>query len=123
MLEGRTELEEGDPELLGGVDEMEEEETREEVPLGSGLEEEPPIGRELAPLIWFCSSAVKVPVIPVNVNLAEKAKAGYWGEFGSLRERDSIRMKLNVSGRKGRVSHNRSGWFKARTIGQSWVQW
>ena len=74
--DGRGELEEGDPELLGGVDEMEEE-TREEVPLGLGLELEPPIGRELAPLICCCSSAVNVPVMLVNWNLAENANAGY----------------------------------------------
>jgi hypothetical protein len=72
--EGRTELEEEEPELLG-VDAIEEE-TREEVPLGRGLELLPPMGRELAALICDCSSAVNVPVIPVNWNLAEKAKAG-----------------------------------------------
>jgi hypothetical protein len=72
--EGRTELEEEEPELLG-VDTMEEE-TREEVPLGSGLAVLPPIGRELAAFICDCSSAVNVPVIPVSWNLAEKAKAG-----------------------------------------------
>lgn len=75
-LEGRGELEEGDPELLGGVDEMEEE-TLEVVPLGLGLELEPPIGRELAPLICCSSSGVNFPVIPLNANLAENAKAGY----------------------------------------------
>jgi hypothetical protein len=75
-LEGRGELDDEDPELLGGVDETEEE-MREEVPLGLGTELEPPIGRELAPLICCCSSAVKVPVIPVNSNLAENANAGY----------------------------------------------
>ena len=75
-LEGRGELEEGDPELFGGVDEMEEE-TLEEIALGLGLELEPPIGRELAPLICCCSSGVNFPVMPVNWNLAENAKAGY----------------------------------------------
>lgn len=75
MPEGRGEPEEGDPELLGGVEEMEEE-IREEVPLGLGLEEEPPTGRELAPLICCCCSGVNLPVMPVNLNLAEKAKAG-----------------------------------------------
>jgi len=75
VLAGRGELE-GDPELLGGVDEIEEE-MREEVLLGLGLELEPPTGRELAASICCCSSGVNFPVILVNSNLAEKAKAGY----------------------------------------------
>lgn len=37
---------------------------------------------------------VNVPVIPVNSNLAEKAKAGYWGCVASFRLSDSNRMKL-----------------------------
>ena len=37
---------------------------------------------------------LKVPDIPVSVNLAENASAGYWGFFGSLRLSDSKRMKL-----------------------------
>jgi hypothetical protein len=45
VLEGRAEELEGVPELFGGTD---EEEGRE---LELGLELEPPIGRELAPLI------------------------------------------------------------------------
>ena len=104
MLEGRGELA-GDPELLGGADELEE--MREEVPLGLGLEVEPPTGRELAPLICCCSSAVKVPVILVNWNLAEKAKAGYWGCLGSFRLIDSNRIKLNGMRKKSRVRF----WF------------
>lgn len=75
MLAGRGELED-DPELFGGADEMEEE-TREEVPLGLGLEVGPLSGRELASLICCCSEAVNVPVILVNVNLAENDRAGY----------------------------------------------
>lgn len=62
---------------MGGVEAIEELETREEVPLGLAMELEPPIGRELAPLICCCSSGVNVPVILVNSNLAENAKAGY----------------------------------------------
>jgi len=77
VLEGRGELEEGDPEVLGGVEEIEEEEIREETPLGLGTELEPPTGRELAALICCCSAGVNCPVMLVNVNLAEKAKAGY----------------------------------------------
>ena len=67
LEDGRTELEEGVPELLGGVDVTEE--TRGEVALELGWAvepPEPPIGRELAPLICDCSAGVKVPVIPVN---------------------------------------------------------
>jgi hypothetical protein len=64
VVVGRTELEEEVPELLAGVDATETEETRDE--LGLGLAVEPPIGRELAPLICCCSTAVKFPVIPVS---------------------------------------------------------
>lgn len=92
MLEGRRELEEGDPELLGGADETEEE-IREEVPLGLGLELEPPTGRELAPLICCCSWVVNTPVMLVNSNLEEKAKAKNVGCWESFRLSDSNRMK------------------------------
>jgi hypothetical protein len=93
VLEGREELE-GDPELLGGVDEMGVEEgTGVEILLGLGMELEPPTGRELAASICCCSLAVNVPVMPVNWNLAEKARAGYWGCVASFKLSDSNRMK------------------------------
>jgi hypothetical protein len=92
VLEGRRELEEGDPELLGGADEMEEE-MREEVPLGLRLELGLPTGRELAPSICCCSWVVNTPVMLVNSNLAEKAKAGIRGCWESFRLSDSNRMK------------------------------
>ena len=75
-LEGREEVEEGDPdpELLGGVEEVREGAEEE---AGEGLELVGPIGRELASAICCRTGGVKVPLIPVNSNLAEKAKAGY----------------------------------------------
>ena len=100
---------EGDPELvlveLVGV---------VEVWAGVEVVVEPPSGAVLAPSIWDCSSEVNVPVAPFNlirrlaqkkwarrggayVNLAEKAKAGYWGLEASLRLSDSKRMKLLTS--------------------------
>ena len=88
MLEGRAELE-GDPELFGVATTKEEDEALLE--LGVGLELS---GRELAPSICCCSWAVNVPVMLVNWNLAEKAKAGNCGFAVSLRESDSIRTKL-----------------------------
>jgi len=71
--EGRGEDEEGDPELFGGLEE--EAGLREEAE--DPVELVGPIGRELASSICFCSSGVNCPVIPVNANLADKAKAGY----------------------------------------------
>jgi hypothetical protein len=63
------------------------------VEAGEDDELEPPRGAVLAPAIWDCSSGVNCPVPPLNVNLAEKAKAGYCGLVASLRLSDSKRMK------------------------------
>jgi len=50
---------------------------------GEGDELELPVGDERGavdcPLISLRIEALKVPVISSRVNLAEKAKAGYWG--------------------------------------------
>jgi len=52
-----------------------------------------PTGAVDAPLIWAWISGENTPVMPVMVNLAEKARAGIVGVAVSLREIDSIRMK------------------------------
>lgn len=54
----------------------------------------PPIGAVDCPSIWACTDALNVPDMPVMLNLAENARAGYCGFVVSLRLRDWNRMKL-----------------------------
>jgi len=45
------------------------------------------------PAIWAETASLKVPDMLSMLNLAEKARAGYWGWVASLRLKDSTRMK------------------------------
>lgn len=58
----------------------------------------PPIGAVDCPLISACTDELNVPVMLVMLNLAENARAGYWGFVESLRLRDWNRMKLGEGG-------------------------
>jgi len=53
----------------------------------------PPIGAVVVPSISAWTSGLKVPVMPVNVNLEEKANSGNDGLVGSFNATDSKRMK------------------------------
>jgi len=66
----------------------------EVVNVGEGCATPPDVdwGSDVAPKTWLETEALKVPVIPVRVNLAEKDWAGYLVPL-SLRLRDSMRMK------------------------------
>lgn len=58
------------------------------------LEGEPVLaGTEVAPLISLCTVALKVPVMPLRVNLAEKPSKGKLGLVVSLRLNEVKRMK------------------------------
>jgi len=52
-----------------------------------------PMGAVDWPLISAWTVELKVPVMLVNVNLAEKASAGYWALVASFRLSDWKRMK------------------------------
>jgi len=56
----------------------------------------PPIGAVDWPSIWAWTVELKVPVMPAIVNLAEKARAGYCGVFGSFVLMDWKRMKYSL---------------------------
>jgi len=84
--EGFLEVEVVKPDVVGEGDAPEEPEA-DIAPVGEAR------GAVDCPLIWFWTVVLKVPVILSNVNLEEKAIAGYWGVSGSLALRDSRRMK------------------------------
>jgi len=63
----------------------------------AAAEVEPPMGAVDCPSIWDWTAALNVPVMPAIVNLAEKARAGYWGLVASISPRDWNRMKYSLA--------------------------
>jgi hypothetical protein len=61
---------------------------------GAEVEAAPPRGAVEAASIWAWTVELKVPVMALSVNLAEKASAAYIGFEGSLKLSDSMRIKL-----------------------------
>lgn len=71
------------------------------------------------PAIWACTVELNVPVMPLIVNLAEKARAGIVGEVGSVAVSDWKRTKLFFG---LEIWSNRNLLLGIRTIRRRWVR-